>query len=54
MSLNRAHQKVLDHCNFERWGEDHAVLKSDEYDDCRVIYAITNPEKTVGRVRRRP
>lgn len=31
---------------FERAGELGGVLKSDEFDGTRVIYAITNPAKT--------
>lgn len=46
MPLRKEHKKVLDHCHFEQWGEIQKVLKSDEFDSCRVIYAITNPDKT--------
>ena len=46
MALKRAHQKLLDEFHFEHWGALEEVLRDDEYDDNRVIYAITNPQKT--------
>ena len=46
MALKRPHQKLIDEFHFERWGELETVMKKDEFDDCRVIYAISNPEKT--------
>ena len=44
--LKKPHQKIIDQMHFEPGGEIQQALKSDEFDDCRVIYAITNPEKT--------
>jgi hypothetical protein len=46
MPLKKPHQKVIDQMHFEFVGELGKVLKSDEFDDFRVIYAISNPEKT--------
>jgi hypothetical protein len=46
MALKKTHQKLIDEFHFERWGELEGVLKKDEFDSCRVIYAISNPEKT--------
>jgi hypothetical protein len=46
MALKREHEKVLKDNHFERVGDVGAALKSDEYEGDRVIYAITNPEKT--------
>jgi len=46
MALKRAHQKLMDEFHFEHWGSLEDVLKDDEYDGSRVIYAITNPSQT--------
>jgi hypothetical protein len=46
MALKPAHKKVLTETHFEHVGELKKVLASDEFDGSRVIYAITNPEKT--------
>ena len=46
MPLKKPHQKLIDEMHFEHAGEIKKALKSDEFDECRVIYAITNPEKT--------
>jgi len=46
MALKKLHKKVIDQMHFELWGELGTVLDSDAYDGSRVIYAITNPEKT--------
>ncbi len=46
MALKKAHKKVIDSMHFEYWGELFEVLESDEFDGVRVIYAITNPDKT--------
>jgi hypothetical protein len=46
MALKNPHKKVLSEMHFEHVGELKDVLKSDEFDGARVIYAITNPEKT--------
>ena len=46
MTLKNPHKKVLTDNHFERWGEMDEVLKSDEFDGARIIYAITNPTKT--------
>lgn len=46
MALKRTHQKLMDEFHFEHWGLIEEVLKDDEYDDCRVIYAMTNPSQT--------
>ena len=46
MTLKKSHENILTHLHFEHAGELADALKSDEYDDMRVIYAITNPEQT--------
>lgn len=46
MPLRKEHKNVLDRLQFGLWGDVEEVLRSDEFDDWRVIYAITNPEKT--------
>jgi hypothetical protein len=46
MALKNPHKKLLTEMHFEHVGELKDVLKSDEFDGARVIYAITNPEKT--------
>jgi hypothetical protein len=46
MPLKKPHQKIIDQMHFEYAGDVSKALKSDEFDDCRVIYAITNPDKT--------
>jgi hypothetical protein len=46
MPLKKPHQKVLDEMHFDYISEVGDFLKNDEFDDARVIYAITNPEKT--------
>jgi GIY-YIG catalytic domain len=46
MGLKREHQKILKEFQFEAVGELREALKNDEFDDNRVIYAITNPEGT--------
>ena len=46
MALKNPHKKVLTETHFEHVGELKKVLASDEFDGARVIYAITNPEKT--------
>ena len=46
MALKKPHQKLINEMHFEHIGEAGEVLKSDEFDGLRVIYAITNPEKT--------
>ena len=46
MALKKPHKQVLDEMHFELFGELGKALKSDEYDGFRVIYAITNPDKT--------
>ena len=46
MALKKPHKQVVDGMHFELVGELGKALKSDEFDGSRVIYAITNPEKT--------
>lgn len=46
MALKKAHKQVLDEMHFEHVGELSKALKSDEFDGSRVIYAITNPDKS--------
>jgi hypothetical protein len=46
VALKREHAKILKKNHFEHVGELAEALRSDEFDYCRVIYAITNPEKT--------
>ena len=46
MALKNPHKKVLTEMHFEYAGELKKVLTSDEFDGARVLYAITNPEKT--------
>lgn len=46
MALKKPHQKLIAEMHFELVGELADVLASDEFDGLRVIYAITNPEKT--------
>jgi hypothetical protein len=44
--LKRDHARILKDHHFEHAGALAEALKSDLFDDCRVIYAITNPDKT--------
>jgi hypothetical protein len=44
--MQREHAKILKEFLFEAVGELREALKSDEFDNNRVIYAITNPEGT--------
>ena len=46
MALKALHKKVLAETHFEHVGELKKVLASDEFDGARVLYAITNPQKT--------
>lgn len=46
MALKKPHQKLINEMHFEHAGQAGDVIQSDEFDDLRVIYAITNPEKT--------
>ena len=46
MALKRTHRKLLDEFHFDHWGELDGAMQKDEYDGCRVVYAITNPTKT--------
>ena len=46
MALKKEHEKVLKDNRFEHVGDVGTALKSDEYEGDRVIYAITNTEKT--------
>ena len=46
MGLRREHAKIIKEFKFEPVGTLGAALKSDEFDNCRVIYAISNPEGT--------
>ena len=46
MALRNPHKKVLTEMHFEYVGELKKVLANDEFDGARVIYAISNPEKT--------
>lgn len=43
MGLKREHEKVLKEHHFEHAGTVGEVLSSDEYDELRLIYAITDP-----------
>lgn len=42
-SLNKKHLRVLTENHFEAHGTIGSALKSDEYDGCRVLYAISDP-----------
>ncbi|NBT07055.1 MAG: hypothetical protein EBS54_10270 [Betaproteobacteria bacterium] len=46
MALKQSHQKIFKDFHFERWNEVKKCLESDEFDGFRLIYAITNPQKT--------
>lgn len=46
MALKKPHQKLVKEMHFEHIGEVGDAIQSDEFDGLRVIYAITNPEKT--------
>lgn len=41
--MNKKHQKILDDNHFEPHGTVASALKSDEFDGCRVLYAISDP-----------
>lgn len=43
MALEKTHLKVLKENHFEECGELSAAITRDEWDDCRVLYAITDP-----------
>lgn len=46
MALKNPHKKIIDEMHFEYWADVATALNSDKFDGSRVIYAITNPEKT--------
>ncbi len=45
MALSREHKKLLDDFGFELAGTMEQALTTYEWDDARVIYAITDPKK---------
>ena len=46
MTLRREHERVLRENNFEYFGSVENAIESGELDGTRLIYAITNPERT--------
>lgn len=41
--MNKKHARILKANHFEPHGTVATALKSDEFDNCRVLYAITDP-----------
>ena len=45
-TINETHRKLLEELDFEAVGHLSDVISTDKWDGWRLIYAITNPEKT--------
>ena len=45
-TLHPKHAALLRECHFETAGPLADVIRTDEYDGIRIIYAITNPQQT--------